>query len=218
MIEGKIVAQRREKLGKRHTRRLRDEGLLPGTLYGHKQAPVALSANAREIASLVTRGVRVVDVEIGGEKAHALVKDVQWNFLGTGIQHFDLMRIDPNERVTVDVHVELKGTAPGVLSGGVLEHMIRTLTIECPAIAIPDAIYVKVATLEVGQAIHVRELEAPPNTRILDNPDAVVVMVEKAQVMPLPTDGAEGGPAQPELIGRKEKEPEAGAASSDKKK
>src|SRR6185295_17684548 len=82
-----------------------------------------------------------------------------------------------NETLTVEVKVELKGTAPGTLGGGVLDHNLRTLTVECLAIQIPDSIVVKISTLEIGHVVHVRDLEVPPNTKILNNPDAVVVRV-----------------------------------------
>jgi large subunit ribosomal protein L25 len=120
------------------------------------------------------------------------------------------LRVDPNETLTVEVKVELKGTAPGSLSGGVLDHTLRTLTVECLAIQIPDSIVVKISTLEIGQAMHVRDLEVPPNTKILNNPDAVVVRVAQpgAELEVAPSGIAEEGPAQPEIIGRKVAESE----------
>src|SRR5207344_2958199 len=125
-----------------------------------------------DVTVLVRGGTRVLDVDLDGTIEKAIIREVQWDFLGKQIVHFDLVRIDPNEKLEVEVKVELKGTAPGVLSAaGVLDHTLRTLTIECLAIQIPDAIVVKINTLEVGQAIHVRDLEVPPNTRILNNPE-----------------------------------------------
>lgn len=213
-VEGKIVAQRRTQFGTRNNRRLRADGMVPGNLYGHKEAPVALKAVASDVVKLLTSGIRVLDVEIDGQPAHALLKDVQWDFLGNSIEHFDLLRVDPNERITVDVHVELRGTAPGVIGGGVLEHMLRTVQVECLAVQIPSAIYVKLGSLEIGHAVHVRELDAPPNTKILNNPDTVVVMIEKPGAEK--PEGTEG-PAQPELIGRKVEDKDAAAEAPKKK-
>ena len=163
--------------GSRASRRLRDKGLVPGNLYGHKQDTVPLEITSAELNHLVRGGAHVLDVELDGHLEKVLFREVQWDYLGKEILHVDLLRVDPNEKLTVEVKVELKGTAPGSLSGGVLDHTLRTLSIECLAIQIPDSISVKISALEIGQAVHVRDLEVPPNTRILNNPDAVVVRV-----------------------------------------
>jgi len=217
---GKLAVTRREENGTRQCRRLRATGRVPGNLYGHKQAAVPLSARATEFEALVRGGARVLDVELDGHAEKAIVREVQWDFLGKQIVHFDLVRVDPNEKLTVEVKVELKGTAPGAQAGGVIDHTLRTLTIECLAIQIPESIPVKIGTLEMGQALYVRDLEVPANTRILNNPDAVVVRVaqpgaevEAAAAVP----GAEG-PAQPEVIGRKAAETEEEAEGDAKKK
>ena len=199
--QGKLAAKPRTEMGSKECRRLRLRGLIPGNLYGHHETPVPLTVAASELNHQVHIGTRVFDVDVDGQSSKALLRELQWDHLGKAITHFDLLRVDPNERLTVEVHVELKGTAPGVQSGGVLDHSLRTLTIECLAIQIPDAIIVKVGTLEIGHAIHVRELEVPPNTKILNNPDAVVVQVDKPGEEEIAPAG-EGG-AQPEVIGRK---------------
>src|SRR6516164_2052582 len=164
-VTGKLVVKRRQEQGSRACRRLRDTGLVPANLYGHKQETVPLTVANAEVTPLV--------------------------------------RVDPNEKLTVEVKVELKGTAPGTLSGGVLDHALRTLTIECLAIEIPDSVLVKISTLEIGQALHVRELEVPPHTRILNNPEAVVVRVAQpvAEIETVAAVVGEEGPAQPEIIG-----------------
>ena len=210
-VAGKLTVQRRNQLGSIQARRMRQAGIVPGNMYGHKQAAVALAAPAFNVTALVRGGTRVLDVELEGAIEKAIIREVQWDYLGKEIVHFDLVRVDPNEKLTVEVRVELKGTAPGILSGGVLDHTLRTLTLECLAIAIPENILVKINTLELGQAVHVRELEPPPNTRILNNPEAIVVRVaqhgEEAPVAAVP--GTEG-PAQPEVIGKKPAEEEEG--------
>ncbi|MGQ0637483.1 MAG: 50S ribosomal protein L25 [Planctomycetaceae bacterium] len=201
---GKLAVNRRTESGSIACRRLRQQGFVPGNMYGHKQDPVPLSASASEVESLIRAGTRVLDVEVEGHAEKVLFREVQWDYLGKEVVHFDLLRIDPNERLEVEVKVELKGTAPGVLAGGVLDHSLRTLHVECLAIQIPDSIVVKISTLEIGHAIHVREIEAPANTKILNNPEAVVVRVAAKVEEPEPTAVAgEEGPAQPEVIGRK---------------
>jgi len=199
---GKLAAQSRTELGTSQCNRLRREGLVPGNLYGHKQQPVSLKVKADEIDRIVRSGTRVLNIDFEGKLDTAVVREVQWDYLGKQITHIDLVRVDANERVTVEVHVDLKGIAPGTLSGGILDHSLHHLTVECLAIQIPDSIPVRIGTLESGDAIHVRDLEIPENTRILNNPDAIVVQVAKpGEEEAEPGEG--GGPVQPEVIGRK---------------
>jgi large subunit ribosomal protein L25 len=221
-VTGKLVVNRRQEQGSRACRRLRDKGLVPATIYGHKQETIPLVVSAPEVTSLVRGGARVLDVDLEGKTEKVLFREVQWDYLGKEVLHVDLLRVDPNEKLTVEVKVELKGTAPGTLSGGVLDHALRTLTIECLAIEIPDSVQVKISSLEIGQALHVRELEVPPHTRILNNPEAVVVRVAQpvAEIEVAPAVVGEEGPAQPEIIGRKvaEEEGEAEAEAPPKEK
>jgi large subunit ribosomal protein L25 len=199
---GKLAAQTRTELGTLQCNRLRRQGLVPGNLYGHKQQPVSLKVNSDEIDRIVRSGTRVLNLEFDGNIDTAVVREVQWDYLGNQITHIDLVRVDPNERVTVEVHVDLKGIAPGTLSGGILDHSLHHLTVECLAIQIPDSIPVRIGALEAGDAIHVRELEVPENTRILNNPEAIVVRVARPGEEELEL-GEGGGPVQPEVIGRK---------------
>lgn len=220
-VTGKLAVQRRSQHGSNQCRHLRRDGLVPGSIYGHKQAVVPLTAPHDDLVGLIRGGTRVLDVEMEGKVEKAIFREVQWDYLGKDVVHFDLVRVDPNEKLEVEVKVELKGTAPGVLSAaGVLDHTLRTLTVECLAIQIPDSIIVKINTLEVGQAIHVREIEVPPNTRILNNPEAIVVRVAQHVEEAAPAVGVgEEGPAQPEVIGRKPTdEEEAGEGDKTEKK
>lgn len=208
-ISGKLVAESRSEMGSLACRRLRQKGLIPGNLYGHKEATVNLSAKEDEVLQLIRSGVRVLDLDIGGKQSKALFREIQWDSMGDNIQHFDLLRVDPNERLEVEVHVELKGTSPGVLGGGILDHSLRTLHVECLAIQIPDSIIVKIGHLEIGQSVHVREIEVPPETKILNNPELIVVRIAAPGSDEVEAAPVEGGPTQPELIGKKvEEEPE----------
>ena len=100
-------------------------------------AIVASYVAAAELTPLVRGGTRVLDVDLDGKPEKVLFREIQWDFLSKEIVHFDLLRVDPNEKLTIEVKVELKGTAPGSLGGGVLDFTLRTLTVECLAIQIP---------------------------------------------------------------------------------
>ncbi len=203
--EPKLVAEIRTKLGTSESRRLRKQGSVPGNVYGHGKDPVAISVPDEDIMSLVQSGSHVVDLEIGSDCEKAIFRDIQWDTFSTSILHFDLIRVDPNERVTVEVAIELRGVAAGVLSGGVLDHQLHSLTIDCPAIQIPDRLSVKVSDLEIGQAVHVSDLEVPESTNVQNSADAIVVRINAPTEIEEPEETLEG-PAEPELVGKKEEE------------
>jgi len=215
-VMGKIAAKRRKEHGTRACMRLREQALVPGNMYGHKQDPIPLTVAAPELLQQLNEGHRVLDVDLDGQHETAIIREIQWDTFGKHLMHVDLLRVDPNEKLTVEVKIELKGTAPGALGGGILDHEMRSVLIECLAIQIPDSIPVKIGHLEVGQSIHVRELEMPPNCRCLSHAEDVVVQILAKGAQPVLT--ASEGPAQPELIKKPAKEGAEDAAAEGKKK
>jgi large subunit ribosomal protein L25 len=117
--------------------------------------------------------------------------------------HVDFRRVAADERIHVTVPVELKGIAPGVTGGGILDQPIHTLSVECAADSVPESIRLNINELQLGAAIHVRELHLPPGVKALADPDAIVVHVTAPQIAPeaAAVPGAEQ--AEPEVIGRK---------------
>lgn len=215
--EAKLVVQPRSELGSAACRRLREKGLVPGNVYGHNAAatPVVVSADA--LSPIIKSGAHVVDLELSGAKDKAVIREVQWDIYGKEIRHVDLLRVDPNERVTITVPIELKGTAPGALAGGLLEQPMHQLTIDCLAYQIPDSIQLRINTLEIGQAIHVKELEMPEGCHAHAQPDAIVVHVIKVierEVLPAEPAAA----TEPEVVGKKPAEAEATEEKKDDKK
>ncbi|HID22835.1 MAG TPA: 50S ribosomal protein L25 [Planctomycetaceae bacterium] len=208
--EHKLAAQRRTKLGTRECRRLRRRGLVPGNVYGHEQEPVPIASDREDIETLVRSKAHVVDLELEGHAETAILREVQWDPFGSEILHFDLMRVDPTERVTLDVPVELRGVAPGVLAGGILEQPLHVLHVECPAVRIPDSIPVRIGKLEIGQSIHVSEIELPEDTVVHNPPDAVVVHIVSPKRAAAAAAAEEGEAAEaetePEVVQRQEKQ------------
>lgn len=203
--EAKLVATKRTKLGTAESRRLRRSGRIPGNIYGHEQEPVAFAVAADDLTPIIHSGAHVVDLEMDGQVEKAIVREVQWDTFSTRIQHVDLLRVDPNERVSVDVAIVLRGTAPGAVAGGILDHALHALTIDCPAIQIPDRITVRINALEIGDAIHVSDLEIPPGTNV-DVPGDTLVVRVLAPIEEVAPEEAEAGVAEPELVRRREEE------------
>lgn len=192
--------QPRNEFGTAKARALRKKGLVPGVIYGHKEEVVSVVLPAEEVEKAVRKGVHIVDLEYSGKSEKARLRDLQWDHLGKDILHVDFMRVSQDERIVIGVPVHLRGTAPGIAEGGVLDQPIHVLQIECPVLEIPEFIRVNIEKLTLGKAIHVKELTLPSNVTAKADPEAVVVVVKmpkaEAEAPVLP---GEGG-VEPEII------------------
>jgi large subunit ribosomal protein L25 len=194
-----LVVEPREGRGSAAARKLRRQEKIPGVLYGHKEETVAISLPAEEFQAAVRHGARVMDLKLGGSTQKALIKELQFDHLGKEILHVDFARIAETDRVEVHVRIELRGIAPGVTAGGLLNQPIHTLEVECLAVAIPESIRVNINELQIDQAIHVKDLALPPGVKALADPDAIVVQVAAPQAeAEAPAPAAEQ--AEPEVI------------------
>jgi large subunit ribosomal protein L25 len=203
-----LVAKPRAGHGSRAARKLRKQNQLPAVIYGHKEATVPVTVPLDEFQKALRHNVRLVDLKTDGKTEKTLIRDVQWDFLGMEVLHVDFARVSEDERIKVDVRLEIKGTAPGATGGGVLDQPMHALHIECLAINVPDSIRVNIGQLQIGQAVHVKELELPPGVKALADPDAVVVHVVAPRVEAT-AEAAVAAPtteqAEPEVI-KREKE------------
>lgn len=211
-----LSTEKREGRGSRLASRLRKLNKVPCVVYGHKEATLSLSVDHDPLVHAIRHGSRVVDINVGGAVEKAQIVEVQWDHLGQDVLHVDFKRVSADERIEVEVPIKLKGVAPGTAGGaGLLDQPLHTLRIECPAISVPDAIMVTINELQVGQAIHIKELKLPEGVTALGDPDTVVVHVTEPRGEPEPTaEAAES--AEPEVITARKKE--EGEAEPEKKK
>lgn len=176
-----IKAKTREKLGSRYSRRVREAGGLPAVIYGHKQEPAAVTLDAHEALRLFKKGERVFTLEVEGVDGHeyVLLKDVQYDYLGTNVVHCDLERVDLDERVSVSVPVRLVGEARGLKkSGSTLMHPVTELEIECAVVNLPEFIEVEVTALDVGDSIKAGDVGLPKGSmKLLTDPNAEVAHI-----------------------------------------
>jgi large subunit ribosomal protein L25 len=198
-----LVTEKRDSRGTRLARKLRAKGRVPAVVYGHQEATVSVSVAADVLLSAVRHGARVVDLQSDGNLQKAQIAELQWDHLGLEVLHVDFRRVAADERIHVTVPVEVRGIAPGVTAGGVLDQPIHVLSVECAADSVPESIRVNVNELQLGAAIYVRDLHLPPDVKALADADAIVVHVTAPQAEPeaAATPGAEQ--AEPEVIGRK---------------
>src|SRR6516164_3205123 len=177
-----LVAKMREPGGKSAAKKLRKQGLVPGVIYGHKEETLAITLPGTELSRAIRHNVHVLDVKTDGKVEKALIREVQWDHLGMNVLHVDFARVAADERITVTVPIEIRGTAPGITAGGVLDQPMHTIAVECLAISIPDSIRVNVGELQLGSAIHVKELVLPEGVKAMADADAVVVHVTMKQM------------------------------------
>jgi large subunit ribosomal protein L25 len=205
-----LVAQSRQAHGTRVARRLRQQGLIPAVVYGHKEATLSLALPKDDLYRAIRHGARVVDLQTDSRTEKALIRDVQWDHLGQDILHVDFTRVSEHERITIEVRLELRGTAPGVTAGGILDQPLHTIEVECPALQTPESIRVNLGELQMGEAIHVKDLKLPEGVVAKTDPEAVVVHVTMPAVEPEAAPAAAPASAEPEVIGRKAAEGEEG--------
>lgn len=203
----KLVAQPRQAHGSQEARRLRRKGQVPAVIYGHKEAVVPVALSGEELQAALRHHARVLDLETNGKLEKVLIKEVQYDYLGKELLHVDFARVSADERVKVTVALELKGVAPGVTAGGVLDQPIHALEVECLAVSIPESIRVNISEMQIGTVLHVRDLVLPPGVKAMADPGLVVVQVRTKEMEEAPTaaaaPAAAGEQAEPEVIGRK---------------
>jgi large subunit ribosomal protein L25 len=170
MEVGKLTVQRRQQTGKGVARKLRAQGKIPGVCYGHELAePVAIAVDTRELkASLdpVKRQNTVIDMTLesngqGSRTMTVMVKDYQIDTLRRELTHVDLIAIDTTRDVVSEVPVEFAGKAKGLILGGQLHVVRRTIQVQCKPGSIPDKMVVDISELDIGGVIHVSDVQMP---------------------------------------------------------
>jgi large subunit ribosomal protein L25 len=214
-----LKAQPRSGAGTVEAKKARHAGLVPAVIYGrHLGKPQNLQLNAKELTAALgkTSGEHVlVDLEIaGGEKTLALIQDVQHHALKRHIMHLDFHALRADEKMHTTVPVLVFGEASGVKnSGGIIEQLLRSIEVQCLPKDLPDSIVIDVTPLEIGDAIHIKDLPLPEGVTALGNPETSVLHVAAPAVEEVAATAAEGAAAsEPEVI--KEKKPEAGAEAA----
>lgn len=196
----------RQTRGKHNNRRLRKAGSVPGVLYGHKKENVCLAVPAEPLDVLVQHGNRLVALT-GAVSESAFIREVQWDTWGARILHVDFTRVSEHEKVQVQVPVEVRGEAPGVKEGGVVEQLIHDVEIDCPASAIPEKIEVNINHLKLHDSIALADLELPEDAAVLGDPAALVVHCVEPMAVP-EEEVVEAAAGEPEVIGEEKEEQE----------
>lgn len=201
---------------------LRSTGVIPAVIYGKIAPPQNLELNTREFGDAIAHHASeniLMDLTVKGDQRPqrlALVQEIQHHPVSGHILHVDFHEVAADEKVTINVPVESTGEAVGVKTGGgVLEHVMFRLKVRALPKDLPEVIVVDVTALEIGKAIHLGEIVAPPGCEILGHKEltvlAVAAPVTEAQETAAAA-AATDAPAQPEMIKEKKEEGKEGAA------
>jgi large subunit ribosomal protein L25 len=179
VAEVRISAEPRTEFGKGGARRTRRSGRVPAVLYGHGTDPRHISLPARDFEhALRTDGANVLlALSIDGGDELALPKSIQRNPVRGSIEHIDLILVRRGEKITVEVALNIVGE---VAAGGLLDQQLTTLSVAAEATHIPSGFEVSIQELEIGGAIHAKDVQLPAGTELQTDPEAVVVHILQA--------------------------------------
>jgi large subunit ribosomal protein L25 len=179
-METVLKATSRDGRGKGPARRLRAEGMVPGVLYGHGVEPVAISLSSQDLLHFfhATHGAAmVVDLEVDGKKHLAIPREIQRDHLRGRYVHIDFLEVRRDEKVKMSVEIHETGEAPGVKTGGVIEHHLREVEIECLPGDVPEQITADVGELELGDMLRLADITPPDGVTFLTDLTTPVISV-----------------------------------------
>lgn len=206
MADYTLEAQPRTLVGKK-VNQLRAQGIVPIVVYGPRTEPLALQVPYRplEVALMKAGGTHLIDMQVEGKTITVLAREVQRNVLRGSILHVDFFAVDESATISTEVFIHIVGESPAVEMGlGMLSTSTNSLTIETLPSKLIDSIQVDISGLkEIGDAIHVRDINLGPDIAILNDPDEMIVRVTQSSAARAEEEvEAEETAAEPEVIQR----------------
>ena len=205
----------------RHVRALRRTGQLPGVIYGHNVAPVAISLDARDAAKVLARlsSSSLVTLDVDGKEYPSLVREKQINYIKRNLIHVDFQVVSLTEKIRAAVGIFLTGTSVAVKDfNAMLINGLTELEVEAFPQDLPERVVVDIAALaKIGDAIHVKDILLSDKVTVLSAPDEMVVLAtaptkEEVEEVVTPEAAVVSEAAEPEVIERGKKEEEEAAA------
>jgi large subunit ribosomal protein L25 len=208
-----LKAEHRELLGKK-VRRLRRQGILPATVYGHDVQPISVQVNAHDFAGVLRNAgrTRLIDLTIGSERARPVfVKQTTVDAKRNIIQHVEFYQANLREKMTADVALHFVGDSPAVREGGIFLPLLDRVSIESlPDNIPPSGIDVDISGItEINGSIHAGEIPMPEDVTLLTPPDELVVKVSPPVAEEVVEEIIEEAPPLPVELGGEEPEPNA---------
>jgi len=175
----------RNKTGKEYARKLRERKILPAVLYGpHIKKNLLLEIEMKELKtflSIASGKQKIITLNLVNENINkqreVIVKDFQEDRLKGELQHIDFYEITKGEKVTTTVSLSFAGKAEGEKTGGIIEHLLREVEIECLPKDIPQAVEVDITPLEIGDSFYVKDLKISSDIKVVTHPDEKIVSI-----------------------------------------
>ncbi|RZL17221.1 MAG: 50S ribosomal protein L25/general stress protein Ctc [Pedobacter sp.] len=177
-----ISGSPRENVGKRDAKELRYEGKVPAVLYGgtEQQHFAVVATDLKE--AIYTSEVSFIEIQIGSNKANAIIKDLQFHPLTDQLLHVDFLQLFDDKEITMEIPVKLTGVSPGVKMGGKMIQKLRKLRIKALPKSMPQTIDVSIEKMEVGSLVRVRDVK-PENYAITNTPEDTIVSVGMSRAL-----------------------------------
>lgn len=170
-----VNGQVRENLGKKASKALRREGLVPAVLYGIGEEPVHFTVKALDLRDLIyTPAFRLADVKVDGNSYRCLIKEYQFHPVTDELRHVDFLALEDGRTIKVTVPVSFTGTSPGVRGGGKLQVAVRRIKIKTIPEHLVDHVSVDISSLELGDSVRVRDIESMEGVEI-QNPEGTPI-------------------------------------------
>jgi large subunit ribosomal protein L25 len=211
-----LKGARRSGIGKGVARKLRQTGSIPAVYYGRGEEPIVLTVVVKELEEVILKAEGsnvIVDLKVDGDgigDRKALIREIQRDPVGGHILHLDLQHISLTETITVEVPVVLTGIPIGVKDGGgILEHLLREVEVECLPTDIPSRLEIDVSALNIGDSLHVSDLKADKVTIVTEGERSIAAVVPPTVLEEAKPAEEGAAAAEPELV-KEKKETEEG--------
>ena len=183
MEQKTLNAEQRGKLGKGESGRLRRAGKIPAVVYGHRE-PLAVVVDRHEFDTKFHHisESTIIRLQVGSQAREVLIRDFQEDVVNGRVTHIDFYEVDKDRVLRTHVAVQLVGAPAGVKEGGLLEHFVHEIEVECLPSRLPEKIELDVNELKLGHSLHVRELPLVEGVRFLNSPEQVVCAVVHKRV------------------------------------
>jgi len=192
-----LKAERRSTIGKGPARSLRRDGKVPAVLYGSDIQPVSLSIQAKEIEVLLKNAKfnqQLINIDLGdGIRKPTMIKEIQLRPVKGDFLHIDFYEVKMDRKIRVHVPVVLKGKCMGIEMGGLLQIIRRELEVLCYPGEIPESIEIDVTDLNIGNSVHVNDIQLEGDMEIPAdvNFTIVTVLAPKKESVVTEEDGVE---------------------------
>lgn len=200
-MEAILQAEPRSETGKGPAHRLRAAGRVPAVLYGAGVDPTPIHVSALDLLHVfhaMGQASVLVDLKLDGHEYLTIAREIQRDLIRNRFIHVDFLAVRRDEKITVNIELHEVGDSVGVHAGGVIEHHLREVEVECLPADVPPRIDFDISNLRIGDSVRVGDLVPPEGVELLTDPDTMVLAVVEPAVMDTELDLAVAGEEAPE--------------------